>query len=184
MPVHTERGALQYLEKIDATSIGPNAITDVELAPDAVGTSELQDDSVDEDKIVSTALGQGLTGGSGTPLAVNVDGVTIDFTGGGALEVLNDSITTAKITGFDSGTALTNSSGISADDTLASYTADDESGAYTGIDNAQAGTVYATVADLNALRTAYENLRALTEDLVAYNQYLVELLENRELIPS
>lgn len=44
------------------------------------------------------------------------------------------------------------------------YTADNESAAYTGIDNAQAGTVYATVADLNALRIAYENLRALSEN--------------------
>lgn len=49
--------------------------------------------------------------------------------------------------------------------TLNAYTTDAESGAYTGIDNAQAGTVYATVADLNALRTAYENLRAMVDDL-------------------
>ncbi len=46
-----------------------------------------------------------------------------------------------------------------------SYSADDESGVYTGIDNAQAGTVYATVADVNALRTAYENLRAYVESI-------------------
>ena len=32
------------------------------------------------------------------------------------------------------------------------------------MDNAQVGTVYATVADLNALRVAYENLRAFVED--------------------
>lgn len=53
-----------------------------------------------------------------------------------------------------------------ADKTLGAYTADDESAAYTGIDNAQAGTVYATVANLNALRTAYENLRLFCEDAV------------------
>lgn len=53
-----------------------------------------------------------------------------------------------------------------ADKTLGAYTPDSESGAYTGIDNAQAGAVYATVADLNALRVAYENLRAFVEDAV------------------
>jgi len=49
--------------------------------------------------------------------------------------------------------------------TLAAYTSDAESGAYTGIDNLQAGSVYATVADLNTLRTAYDNLRASYDDL-------------------
>jgi len=37
---------------------------------------------------------------------------------------------------------------------------DDESAAFTGIDNAQVGEVYAQLADLNALRAAYEDLRA------------------------
>lgn len=53
-----------------------------------------------------------------------------------------------------------------ADRTLSAYTPDDESSAYTGIDNAQVGTVYAQVSDLNALRVAYENLRAFVEDAV------------------
>ena len=49
--------------------------------------------------------------------------------------------------------------------TLAAYTSDGEGAAYTGIDNLQVGTVYATVADLNQLRVAYENLRASYDDL-------------------
>lgn len=48
---------------------------------------------------------------------------------------------------------------------LAAYTSDGEGAAYTGIDNLQAGTVYATVADLNQLRVAYETLRASYDDL-------------------
>ncbi len=48
---------------------------------------------------------------------------------------------------------------------LNAYTSDGEGAAYTGIDNAQAGTVYATVADLNQLRVAYETLRASYDDL-------------------
>lgn len=48
--------------------------------------------------------------------------------------------------------------------TMNSYTADNESVAYTGIDNAQVGSVYAQLADLNALRVAVENLRATVEN--------------------
>lgn len=60
--------------------------------------------------------------------------------------------------------------------TIDAYTTDTESVAYTGIDNAQAGTVYATVADLNALRTAYENLRVSYDNLIsAYTQTLDDL---------
>jgi hypothetical protein len=69
-----------------------------------------------------------------------------------------------------------------ADRTLAAYTPDDESGAYTGIDNLQTGTVYATVADLNALRTAYENLRALVEDAAALENAVVDDLQAYGLV--
>jgi hypothetical protein len=55
-----------------------------------------------------------------------------------------------------------------ADRTLGAYTPNDQSAAYTGIDNAQVGSVYAAVADVNALRTAYENLRAFVEDAVQF----------------
>lgn len=37
--------------------------------------------------------------------------------------------------------------------------------AYNGINNAQAGSVYAQLVDLNTLRVAYENLRQSYEDL-------------------
>ena len=49
------------------------------------------------------------------------------------------------------------------DITLAAYTADDESAAYSSTPAAL--TDAATLVDLNALRTAYENLRAAFEDL-------------------
>jgi len=61
-----------------------------------------------------------------------------------------------------------------ADRTLSAYTADVESSAYTGVDNLQVGSVYALVADLNALRVAYENLRAFTEDLAQHHNALVD----------
>jgi hypothetical protein len=65
-----------------------------------------------------------------------------------------------------------------ADATLSAYTPDDESAAYTGINNLEAvGTPYAQVADLNALRTAYENLRAFSEDQAKLINYLVDSLQ-------
>lgn len=69
-----------------------------------------------------------------------------------------------------------------ADRTLSTYTADDESGAYTGIDNAQVGTVYAQLTDLNALRTAYENLRAFVEDLAQHHNSLLDDMQALNLV--
>lgn len=69
-----------------------------------------------------------------------------------------------------------------ADATLSAYTADNESSAYTGIDNLQVNTPYAQVADLNALRVAYENLRAFTEDLAQFTNSLVDKLQSLGLM--
>jgi hypothetical protein len=49
--------------------------------------------------------------------------------------------------------------------TLAAYTSIVESTAFVGVNNAQTGTPYAQVSDLNNLRAAYENLRQLTENV-------------------
>ena len=68
--------------------------------------------------------------------------------------------------------------------TLNAYTPDDESSAYTGIDNAQGGTVYAQVSDLNALRTAYENLRAFTEDGIEMLNAVVDDLQSTDCFSS
>jgi len=98
------------------------------------------------------------------------------------LTILAHDIITDSTTGTRIGTAATQKLGFygvtpvvqpsaytqtysTANKTIGAYTADDESGAYTGIDNAQGGSVYAQVSDLNALRTAYETLRAFAEDI-------------------
>ncbi len=61
--------------------------------------------------------------------------------------------------------------------TVNAYTTDDESGAYTGIDNTQAGTVYAQLTDLNALRTAYETLRASYDNALQVLNSVVDDLQ-------
>lgn len=49
--------------------------------------------------------------------------------------------------------------------TLAGYVSNSQGVSYSGIASGVVGTPYAQVNDLNALRTAYENLRVMCEDL-------------------
>lgn len=58
--------------------------------------------------------------------------------------------------------------------TVNAYTTDAESSAYSGIDNLQVGSVYAQVSDLNALRVAYENLRASYDNLIQVVNSLID----------
>ena len=64
-----------------------------------------------------------------------------------------------------------------ADKTLAAYTPDVENAAYTGAADSEA-----KLADLNALRVAYENLRAFTEDLAQQHNSLLDDLQALGLI--
>jgi hypothetical protein len=66
--------------------------------------------------------------------------------------------------------------------TVNAYTTDAESGAYTGIDNAQAGTPYAQLTDLNALRTAYENLRASYDNVIMVVTQVIDDFQNYGLL--
>lgn len=59
-----------------------------------------------------------------------------------------------------------------ADRTLSAYTPDSESGAYTGAADGEA-----KLADLNALRVAVENLRALAEDTAQFLNAVVDDLQ-------
>ncbi len=66
-----------------------------------------------------------------------------------------------------------------ADQTLGPYTPDDESAAYSGIISGLGGTPYASLTDLNALRTAYTNLEASHQDLMAFVNSLINFLQLR-----
>lgn len=84
-------------------------------------------------------------------------------------EALNVAVGTT--TGTKIGTATTQKIGFwnatpVVQQATSAYTPDTESSAYTGIDNAQAGTPYAQLTDLNALRVAYETLRTSYDDLL------------------
>lgn len=64
-----------------------------------------------------------------------------------------------------------------ADKTLSAYTSDPESSAYTGAADGEA-----KLADLNALRVAYENLRVFAEDLAAFVNSVVDDLQALGLV--
>lgn len=66
--------------------------------------------------------------------------------------------------------------------TLAAYTPDAESVAYSGQNNADASASYARVVDLNALRVAYETLRASHESLLAVTNRLIDDLQGYGLL--
>jgi hypothetical protein len=66
--------------------------------------------------------------------------------------------------------------------TLAAYTPMGETTAFAGIGSGQTGTPYAQVADLNSLRTAYENLRQLTENVAQVLNALVNDLRSTGLV--
>lgn len=83
----------------------------------------------------------------------------------------SNDIATGTTTGSKIGTATTQKIGFwnvtpVVQQVTAAYTSDGEGVAYTGVDNLQVGNVYATVADLNQLRVAYETLRASYDDLL------------------
>lgn len=69
-----------------------------------------------------------------------------------------------------------------SDRTLSSYSSNIQSSSYSGIDNAQTGSVYATLADLNSLRVAYENLRAFSEDLAQLVNSILDDLQSMGLL--
>ena len=66
--------------------------------------------------------------------------------------------------------------------TLAAYTPIIETTAFAGLGSGQAGTPYAQVADLNNLRTAYENLRQFAENLAQVVNALLDDLQSTGLV--
>jgi len=66
--------------------------------------------------------------------------------------------------------------------TVPAYTTNAQNAAYTGINNAQAGTPYAQLTDLNLLRVAYENLRASYDETVKVLNSVIDDLQTFGLV--
>ena len=66
---------------ITATQINANAVGASELADNAVDTAAIANNAVTANKIATAVAGNGLTGGGGSALSVNVDNTTIELSG-------------------------------------------------------------------------------------------------------
>lgn len=103
----------------------------------------------------------------------------LTISGGGNLTVTGELVHTGSKVGFYGHATASRSSAYTqtystTSRTIPAYTANAQGSAYTGIDNAQAGTPYAQLTDLNALRVAVENLRALVEGAVQVENSIID----------
>lgn len=64
---------------VTAVKLGASAVTAVKIASNAVTSDKIQSNAVTESKIATSVAGDGLSGGNGSALAVNVDDATIEI---------------------------------------------------------------------------------------------------------
>lgn len=81
---------------ITTAKIADSNVTTAKIADSNVTTAKIADANVTEAKLSSSIAGNGLAGGAGTALSVNVDGSTLEINSD-ALRVKDSGITTAKI---------------------------------------------------------------------------------------
>ena len=81
---------------VDASAIGSNAVTSVKINSGAVTLAKLAANAVDEGKIASSVAGNGLAGGGGSALSVNVDDATIEINSD-SLRLKDGGISNAKL---------------------------------------------------------------------------------------
>lgn len=81
---------------ITSIKIADQNVTTAKIADLNVTTGKIANSAVDSNKIAASVAGNGLSGGGGSPLAVNVDNSTIQISGD-TLLVKDGGITTAKL---------------------------------------------------------------------------------------
>jgi hypothetical protein len=81
---------------VDASAIGSNAVTSVKINSGAVTLAKLAANAVDEGKIATSVAGDGLAGGGGSALSVNVDDATIEINSD-SLRLKDGGISNAKL---------------------------------------------------------------------------------------
>ena len=81
---------------VTEAKIGSGAVTEAKIGLGAVTETKIGNDAVTESKINSSIAGSGLSGGSGSALAVNVDNSTIEINSD-SLRLKDSGITSAKL---------------------------------------------------------------------------------------
>jgi hypothetical protein len=82
--------------QVGENGIADNAVTAAKIATNAVGSDEIASNAVGVAEISTAIAGNGLSGGGGSALAVNVDDSTIEINSD-SLRVKDGGITTAKV---------------------------------------------------------------------------------------
>lgn len=91
---------------VTSAKLGASSVSAVKIASSAVTTDKLLNNAVTESKIATSVAGDGLSGGNGSALAVDLDGSTLSVAASGvkvstggvsANELASDSVQTAKI---------------------------------------------------------------------------------------
>ena len=81
---------------VDSAALGSNAVTAAKINSSAVTSAKIASAAVDESKLASSVAGNGLAGGAGSALSVNVDDTTVELNGD-ALRVKDGGISNAKL---------------------------------------------------------------------------------------
>ena len=81
---------------VDASALASNAVTSSKLASSSVSTAKVQDAAINESKLASSVAGDGLAGGAGSALSVNVDDSTIEINAD-SLRLKDGGISNAKL---------------------------------------------------------------------------------------
>ena len=84
------------LLQVTAATIANNTITAAQIANNTITAAQIVDATITETQLAASIAGDGLSGGAGTPLAVNVDNLTLDISAD-TLEVKALGITGAQI---------------------------------------------------------------------------------------
>ena len=81
---------------VSTAKLGASAVTEAKLASLSISEAKIQNNAITASKIASAVAGDGLAGGAGSALSVNVDDVTVEIDSD-ALRVRDLGISTAKI---------------------------------------------------------------------------------------
>lgn len=90
-------------DAVTSAKIADNAVTSAHIAPGTVIAADIADNTITEAKLTTSVAGNGLAGGNGTALSVNVDNSTIEINSD-SLRLKDSGITSAKL---GSGLSLT-----------------------------------------------------------------------------
>ena len=98
---------------VDASALGANAVTSAKINSSAVTSAKVAAAAIDESKLASSVAGNGLAGGAGSALSVNVDDATVEINSD-ALRVKDGGISNSKMASGSIATANVQDDAITA----------------------------------------------------------------------